>query len=50
MVLNLVASFLFIPYNAAFDMLRTSTESWTIMKNWFLFIDCIDIMINFLTG
>ncbi|XP_011298925.1 potassium/sodium hyperpolarization-activated cyclic nucleotide-gated channel 1-like [Fopius arisanus] len=50
MLLNLVGSLLSIPHQASFDMSRSLTPSWTLIKNLSLTIDCIDILLNFSTG
>ncbi|XP_063992242.1 potassium/sodium hyperpolarization-activated cyclic nucleotide-gated channel 1-like [Diachasmimorpha longicaudata] len=50
MVLNLVGSLLSIPHQATFDMSRSTTPSWTFIKNVSLAIDCIDVLLNFSTG
>lgn len=50
MILTMIGMMLFVPYQAAFDMDRSDVYHWTIAKNFFLVLCCIDILINFMTG
>ncbi|XP_014210158.1 potassium/sodium hyperpolarization-activated cyclic nucleotide-gated channel 1-like [Copidosoma floridanum] len=50
MVTTMTVGLIIFPYQAAFDMTRNYTLPWTVVKNTFLSICCVDMAINFLTG
>ncbi|XP_008212102.1 potassium/sodium hyperpolarization-activated cyclic nucleotide-gated channel 4-like isoform X1 [Nasonia vitripennis] len=50
MILTIAAGLIAFPYQAAFDMSRSDSLSWTVVKNTLILLCCCDIVINFLTG
>ncbi|KAM0724815.1 Potassium/sodium hyperpolarization-activated cyclic nucleotide-gated channel 2 [Formica fusca] len=49
MILTITLLLLTIPYHAAFEISKRS-HNWTIFKNFLLFLCCLDINVNFMTG
>jgi len=49
MILTMICLLLVTPYQAAFEINKRLCY-WTVCKNFLLFLCCMDIIINFMTG